>query len=416
MGKKYKGLFWRQFLFTWTAVFVLIVSAGADVKTISAPSPWNSVRPKRGVTAFIILHTTEGPFKGSLDKIRRNGEAHYLIDERGSIYRIIDRDRIATHCGRSMWNGVHDLDQYSIGIEMVGNYNRKLTSGQLLALSSLVAELKGRYHIPDSKILSHSMVAYGAPNRWHKRSHRGRKRCGALFAQTDIRRQLGIGAAPEVDPDVKSGRLVNADAWLADFLYKRRGTIALKGDSPQGGGQAETGSNVIGPGRSAWDIARDAYNSPDTTYVFPDGTKKRGNEITKWNQMPSGTKVLPGETVDGNEKDSLRKAGRGGEPASEIAGDSSADESTIYFLPDGRIRTGREMTRQELSLVPEGTSVLVGYVSGGTISSRNSAFEVCGSRWNLPSTVYRLPDGSFQWGDDINERKIPRGSRIYFCK
>jgi hypothetical protein len=22
------------------------------------------------------------------------------------------------------------------------------------------------------------MVAYGAPNRWHKKSHRGRKRCG----------------------------------------------------------------------------------------------------------------------------------------------------------------------------------------------------------------------------------------------
>ena len=48
-------------------------------------SPRTSERPLRRSTDFIILHTTEGPKAGSLNKLRRNGEAHYLVDRSGHV-------------------------------------------------------------------------------------------------------------------------------------------------------------------------------------------------------------------------------------------------------------------------------------------------------------------------------------------
>ena len=59
---------------------------GWDTKTDQAQldirnyiSPRNKRRPKRPHTRYIVLHTTEGKEKGSLKKIRRRGEAHYVI-------------------------------------------------------------------------------------------------------------------------------------------------------------------------------------------------------------------------------------------------------------------------------------------------------------------------------------------------
>jgi hypothetical protein len=47
-------------------------------------SPWNKKRAKRRETRYIILHTTEGPAKGSLHKLHRYGEAHYMVDTGGA--------------------------------------------------------------------------------------------------------------------------------------------------------------------------------------------------------------------------------------------------------------------------------------------------------------------------------------------
>jgi hypothetical protein len=182
-------------------------------------SPLNKKRPRRPNTRYIVLHTTEGDEEGSLRKIVRFGEAHYCVGISGEVYRIIDKGKIAKHAGRSMWEGRSSIDKYSIGIEVVGYHNRDINEAQYAALRELLRQLKGVCHISDEDVLTHSMVAYGRPNRFHNDNHRGRKRCGMIFARPDVRVRLGLESKPTYDADVKAGRLRVGDRELYSFLF-----------------------------------------------------------------------------------------------------------------------------------------------------------------------------------------------------
>ena len=213
---------------------LLALALCASVPLFAAPlvlkdnyrSPRNAERPLRKATTLIVLHTTEAHAKSSLNKLSERGEAHYCVVENGTVYRIIDRDREAFHAGRSMWLGKEDCDEFSIGIEVVGHHDQAVTLQQLDALRELIARLKRIYSIPDARVVCHSHVAYGAPNSWHKKRHRGRKRCGMIFAMPSVRARLGLSVRPASDPDVKAKRLVQADADLAAVLYGSRDTMA----------------------------------------------------------------------------------------------------------------------------------------------------------------------------------------------
>lgn len=386
---------------------LLLRAQGLNIE--SRYSPLNRNRAPRTATEYIILHTTEGGGRGSLEKLRRFGEAHYMVDTDGKVYRIIEHRRIATHAGRSMWNGRTNLDNISIGIEIVGYHDRPMTRAQIQALRELLRQLKAIYRIPDERILPHSMVAYGAPNRWHRVAHRGRKRCGMLLAREDVRREIGLRGRPNFDPDVRAGRLVVADAYLERVLF---GPSAFSAPEPP------AAPNVIARNRSAWDIAREQYNAPTTRYTFPDGRVLRGNEISNWNAMPPGTVVHVASSATDEprerETESVRVLGRDGATPSDIAGEDANRDSTIYFFPDGRVARGGELTDEELRSLPTGTGMLVGYTHGGSISARRRAFDIVGPRWNLATTFYRFPDGTLKNGEEINERNIPNNTMVFY--
>ncbi len=374
-------------------------------------SPLNEERSPRRSTEYIILHTTEGPAKGSLDKLRKYGEAHYMVDTGGTVYRIIDRKRIAMHAGRSMWNGETDLDNISLGIEIVGYHDRPITSAQKRALKELLRQLQSVYKIPDSKVLPHSMVAYGRPNRWHPKAHRGRKRCAMLMAQSSLRAELGLSGKPSYDPDVRAGRLVVADERLERVLF---------GPDPRASQAAARSSasddpNVIRAGRSAWDIARENYKSSGTIYRFPDGTTRKGSEIKDWSKLPPGTRVTIADRESESQtgEDRVQEIGKDGANAWEIAAAAYNDTDTIYFLLDGRVRKGSEMSRDILDTLPKGTRLLVGYVGGGVLTGSRSAYDAVGPRWNLSTTFYRFPDGTIRSGSEIDETSIPNRTMVF---
>ena len=196
-------------------------------------SPRNPERRIRASTELIVLHTTEAPARSSLNKVSDRGECHFCVTEEGAVYRIVDRDREAFHAGRSMWNGKEDVDKFSIGIECVGYHDKAMPAVQIQAIRTLVKELQAMYGLGDHRVVCHSHVAYGAPNKWHRYRHRGRKRCGMLFAMPSVRRQLDLKTRPAYDPDTRAGRLRQADPYLQKVLYGNTDTMAAAYGAPK---------------------------------------------------------------------------------------------------------------------------------------------------------------------------------------
>ncbi|MFO7732353.1 MAG: peptidoglycan recognition family protein [Candidatus Aminicenantes bacterium] len=412
-----------------TAV-LLVAGSPAEANSLKISdrlSPLNAKRPVRPQTRYIVLHTTEGGTAGSLRKVRRYGEAHYFVTPSGEVYRIIDRRRIATHAGRSMWEGRSPLDNYSLGIEVVGYCDRDLTAAQYAALKELLRQLKALYRISDKDILTHSMVAYGRPNRFHPKNHRGRKRCGMIFSRSDVRRRLGIGPAATRDADVEAGRLAVADPELHRFLYAggaARPAASLAPPVADGGRPpaSSSGPMVISKGVNAWRIARDKYDDPATIYIFPNGTRLKGNEVRDWDRIPAGTRV---EFEEGAEREQdfegFQEIGKDGRTLRDIAGDLAAEATTIYFFPSGLVRTGAELARTPslkrlLQASPAGTRVLVGYIYGGHVRAGRPASRIAGRKWNYPSTFYRLPNGRILSGDEVDDKAIPARTLIFMLR
>lgn len=392
------------------------LSASSSFDISDRYSPRDKRRPQRPDTDYIVLHTTEGGELGSLRKIQRRGEANYFVTPRGAVYRIIHKSRIATHAGRSMWDGKRTIDNYSIGIEVVGYHNREPTDAQYASLKELLRQLKSFYRISDKNVLTHSMVAYGRPNRFHPENHRGRKRCGMIFARDDVRWRLGLIDKPQRDNDVRAGRLAVGDPELQRYLYARSKTPPQRPTHTSEPAE----SNVIGSGRTAWYIARERYNSPGTTYVFPNGTRLAGDRIENWDRIPVGTQVLVGAQDDSEAGfEGFLEIGKDGKTAWDLAGKAYDDATTIYFFPNGIVRTGSELrgrrsTRKLLDNLPDKTRVLVGYVYGGHVRSSRLPARIAGRKWNYPSTYYRFPDGTIVSGDEVDASSIPQRTLVFY--
>lgn len=399
-------------------------------------SPLNRQRPVRKSTRYIVLHTTEGACRGAGEKLQARGEAHYMVDRAGRIYRIIDRKRIAYHCGRSMWNGRTSLDDCSVGIEVEGYHNKDLTKAQTKALRELIQELKKVYGIPDDRVLTHSMVAYGAPNQWHRRSHRGRKRCAMRMALPSARRALGLMSKPEYDPDVKAGRLIVADKELHQLLYsveRKKKASAASGAPAHAPVDEESASllyekrentgNVIGPGRTAWDIARDAYNAKSTVYELPDGMRIAGDKVANFKTMKSGTKVFVAEG-ESNEPEKMSSIGAAvgsgdfkkllSDALVAIAGEEWNSSRTVYVLPKGAYYRGDELDAAKIATLTPDTSVLSGYRVGGPVTSKTPAFNICGAGWQSSDTFFLPPGEKMISGDKIDPKKIKPGTMVFY--
>ncbi|MDE2303842.1 MAG: N-acetylmuramoyl-L-alanine amidase [Sphingomonadales bacterium] len=89
--------------------------------------------------------------------------AHYLIDEDGTVTRLVPESKRAWHAGRSYWRGVTDINSASIGIELVNPGHewgyRPFPDAQMAALLPLLADICWRHRIEPANVLGHSDVA-----------------------------------------------------------------------------------------------------------------------------------------------------------------------------------------------------------------------------------------------------------------
>ncbi len=133
--------------------------AGQGRDALWHPSPnFDQRRPN-----FIILHqTTNATVDRALETLtdpRRKVSSHYLIGRDGKVIQLVDEAARAWHAGESRWGGMSDLNSASIGIELDNTGDEPFAEPQIVALLTLLAELRERYRIPAANVLAHGDVA-----------------------------------------------------------------------------------------------------------------------------------------------------------------------------------------------------------------------------------------------------------------
>lgn len=367
---------------------------------------------KRKQTNYIIVHTSELGLKTTLRVVSKGkrfrngrrtngGHTHYVIARNGRTYRILDKQYVADHAGRSMWNGKTDISKMSIGIELVGYHYASISEKQYRSVGLLIDILQGVYNLDDRAVLTHSQVAYGSPNRWHRKNHRGRKRCARNF----IRAKAGLGPTWIYDPDVYSGRLT-ADTQLADVYYGQR-KIDTRDDE----------ANMISKLNTAWVIAGGDFDSNTTVYKFPNGRLYTGDQIEDnigWSHIPAKTVVLLNQESGAAllKDDGPVKTISDGITAWSLAGKSYNHATTIYFLPSGRIKPGSMIS--DWDDLPVKTRLIIGYKGPYTLRNDRSAFRIAGHGYKDQGTIYYLPSKILLGGNKIKDfSRLQNGTLVF---
>jgi N-acetylmuramoyl-L-alanine amidase len=136
-----------------------------DMRLVERPSPNHDTRS--GVVDMLILHYTGMPTGvAALERLcdpEAKVSAHYMIDEDGTVYRLVAEERRAWHAGVSFWAGEASVNGRSIGIELVNPGHewgyRSFPAAQIDALIELGRGVLSRHAIPPSHVVGHSDVA-----------------------------------------------------------------------------------------------------------------------------------------------------------------------------------------------------------------------------------------------------------------
>ena len=136
------------------------------IKIIKSPNHSIKNRNKKKIK-FIVFHYTgmqsERVAIQRLTSKKSKVSSHYLINRGGVITKMVDEKNIAWHAGKSRWKNLTNLNNQSIGIELVNkghqsgyeNFSKK----QILKLVLLSKTLIKKYKIKKTNILGHSDIA-----------------------------------------------------------------------------------------------------------------------------------------------------------------------------------------------------------------------------------------------------------------
>ncbi len=160
---------------------------------IERPSPSFDARPGGRAPDMLLLHytgmeSTEAALARLTDPAEKVS-AHYLIDEDGALYQLVDEEQRAWHAGVAHWAGEEDINGCSIGIELQNPGHEfgygEFPEAQMTALVALAQDIVRRWSIPAHRMLGHSDVAPGR-----------KQDPGELFDWRKLA-SMGIGLWPE---------------------------------------------------------------------------------------------------------------------------------------------------------------------------------------------------------------------------
>lgn len=135
------------------------------MRIIDTPSPNFDAR-LLPITMIVLHYTGMQDGASAIARLRdpdAKVSSHYLIDEDGTVVRMVDEAHRAWHAGRSHWREIDDVNSASVGIEIVNPGHefgyRPFPAEQIAALLRLVTEIKDRYEISRGNVVGHSDIA-----------------------------------------------------------------------------------------------------------------------------------------------------------------------------------------------------------------------------------------------------------------
>lgn len=187
-------------------------------------SPNHDPRPRP--VDLLVLHYTGMKTAGeALDRLcdpAARVSSHYLVEEDGTVWRLVDETRRAWHSGEAFWQGTRDVNGASIGIELANPGHewgyRPFPEPQMAALEALCRDILMRHRIPADRVVGHADVA---PAR--------KQDPGELFDWARLAR-AGIGLWPDA-PSARGRRIprgpLEAQMALLGIGYRVPQTGAL---------------------------------------------------------------------------------------------------------------------------------------------------------------------------------------------
>lgn len=116
---------------------------------------------------MLVLHYTG--MKSCAEALKRlcdseaKVSAHYLIDEDGTVHRLVDETERAWHAGVATWRGESNINSRSVGIELVNPGHewgyRVFPDVQMQALIPLAKDIVERHGIAARDVVGHADVA-----------------------------------------------------------------------------------------------------------------------------------------------------------------------------------------------------------------------------------------------------------------
>jgi AmpD protein len=85
--------------------------------------------------------------------------AHYLLTREGEVHQLVDEDDVAWHAGRSRLGKREAVNEFSIGIELVGGEKWDYTEVQYETLAELIQDIRSRHNVPVENIVGHDKIA-----------------------------------------------------------------------------------------------------------------------------------------------------------------------------------------------------------------------------------------------------------------
>jgi N-acetylmuramoyl-L-alanine amidase len=136
------------------------------IKNYFSPNVNKAKRSIKSIKLVVIHYTGMQSERESLKRLcnpKFKVSCHYLITKNGTIYRLVEENKIAWHAGKSRWRKFKNLNKNSVGIELTNKGHQfgytNFTKKQLSTLIKICTSIIKKYKIEKKNIVGHSDIA-----------------------------------------------------------------------------------------------------------------------------------------------------------------------------------------------------------------------------------------------------------------